>query len=126
MAPKSKNTSKPASSDPYSSAPIFFFKDDEPWGFFCQWYQAPFTYSGPEFPDASNGQIFKCAEQFYMWRKALHFEDTDSAWCILRENSPRKQKAFGRGVKGFVEEEWDKGLCCDLSYSGWVDANVWV
>jgi ribA/ribD-fused uncharacterized protein len=72
----------------------------KPYGFFCQWYLSPFTF---------NGQEVNCAEQFFMWKKAKHFGDEDSAWCILREKSPKKQKALGRAVRGFDEKEWDKG-----------------
>lgn len=98
---------RPDTSDLCMQEPIFFWRDYEPWGFLCQWYQAPFTYTGPECP---NGQVFGCAEQFFMWRKALQFRDTESAEGILRETSPEKQKALGRGVKGFVNEEWDAGM----------------
>jgi ribA/ribD-fused uncharacterized protein len=88
-------------------APIFFHKAEEnPYGFFCQWYLAPFTFEGQE---------FNCAEQSFMWKKAKHFGDEASAREVLREKSPKKQKALGRAVRGFDETEWDKGESCLIS-----------
>ena len=103
-----KNIPESASPSNETKEPVFFFREYEQWGFFSQWYQAPFSYKGPEFPEH---QIFNCAEQFFMWRKAVEFGDADSAERILRASSPEDQKAIGRGVTGFIGEKWDAGSC---------------
>ena len=43
-----------------------------------------------------------------MYRKAILFDDTDTAAKILREPEPRKQKALGRKVKNFDHKLWDE------------------
>lgn len=43
-----------------------------------------------------------------MYRKALLFSDTDIASRILREPSPKKQKALGRKVRNFDRKIWDE------------------
>ena len=99
--PKPKQKAVVLTKPDASDRPVFFFREHEtPYGFMCQWYQSPFH-------DPESGNDFLCAEQYFMWRKAKQFMDDDSASCILLEKSPKLQKALGRGVQGFVEEEWD-------------------
>lgn len=43
-----------------------------------------------------------------MYQKAMVFNDHDVADRIMREPSPRKQKALGRKVKDFDHKKWDK------------------
>ena len=43
-----------------------------------------------------------------MYHKAIVFKNQDIADKILREPTPRKQKALGRKVKDFDHETWDK------------------
>jgi ribA/ribD-fused uncharacterized protein len=65
---------------------------------FSNWYLSTFVYMGIE---------FNCSEQAMMWLKAMFFGDLETAKKILAEPVPRKQKALGREVKGFVKEVWD-------------------
>ncbi|KAF2999335.1 hypothetical protein E8E13_005437 [Curvularia kusanoi] len=50
---------------------------------------------------------FCCAEQSYMFCKALYFGDAESCKLILTTTDPAEQKAQGKSVKGFNDEEWD-------------------
>jgi ribA/ribD-fused uncharacterized protein len=50
---------------------------------------------------------FNCNEQYYMWRKAMFFHDSEIAEKIFHEKIPRNQKELGRQVKGFDIERWD-------------------
>lgn len=82
-------------------APLFFHKAEssEPGGYFCQWYEAKFT---------AEGQTFNCCEQYMMWSKAKHFNDSATMTEIMKTKQPRKQKQLGRQVQNFNEQEWDK------------------
>jgi len=46
-----------------------------------------------------------------MYHKAKAFNDETSMRRIMESANPRKQKALGRKVEGFSEEEWDR--VCD-------------
>lgn len=52
---------------------------------------------------------FNCSEQFFMWEKALFFNDNDTANLILKAKTPKEAKKLGRQVKGFNDAEWSKG-----------------
>jgi ribA/ribD-fused uncharacterized protein len=90
--------------------PIFFFREfDEPYGFLSQWYASTFTAPTPT--SAHNDaprMTFSTTEQYMMYYKAIVFNDRDVADQIMLEQSPRKQKALGRKVKGFDHKKWDK------------------
>lgn len=79
---------------------VYFWKADERYGYFCQWYLCTMT-------DA-DGVTFSSAEQYMMYHKAKTFNDEPSMRAIIREREPRKQKRLGRQVEGFNEETWDK------------------
>lgn len=51
---------------------------------------------------------FTCAEQSYMFCKALFFGDSNSASLILSTPDPARHKKIGRAVKNFSNYEWDK------------------
>lgn len=53
-------------------------------------------------------KTFNCAEQYYMYRKAMTFGDVDTANSILLANSPTVQKHLGKCVKGFNQNVWDR------------------
>jgi ribA/ribD-fused uncharacterized protein len=77
------------------------FETDE----YCFFWSGPFSNWHPsEFTVFDTD--YNCAEQAMMHQKALMFNDIDSAEKIMKTNDPQKQKALGRGVKGFVESEW--------------------
>lgn len=51
---------------------------------------------------------FTCTEQAYMYTKAIHFNDVETANQILLENNPYEIKRLGREVKNYIDEEWCK------------------
>ncbi|WP_236725133.1 NADAR family protein [Amycolatopsis orientalis] len=65
---------------------------------FSQWWPARFTI---------DGETFSTAEHYMMWRKALLFDDAESAARILRARHPREAKALGREVRGFEQSRWE-------------------
>lgn len=65
---------------------------------FSQWWPAPFTVEGMRYPTA---------EHWMMAKKALLFEDRETASRILEAGSPKQAKQLGREVRGFDEEKWD-------------------
>ncbi|WBB81013.1 NADAR family protein [Micromonospora sp. WMMD882] len=66
-------------------------------GCLSQWWPAPFTVDGLEFPTA---------EHFMMRHKALLFGDEEVADQILTTPDPGAVKALGRRVRGFDEAVW--------------------
>lgn len=77
-------------------------------GYFSQWDISPFII---------DGVTFNCCEQWMMFSKASVFKDKETAMQILREESPRKQKALGRQVANFNADHWNK-VARDLVYIG--------
>lgn len=55
-----------------------------------------------------DGINFTTTEHAFMWLKAKHFKDEQSAAEILNARSPADAKKIGRGVRGFNVEEWSK------------------
>lgn len=80
---------------------IFFWRPQDPWGLFSQWYTCPFK-------DPESGRTFQCNEQYMMYHKALAFKDIETAEKILASSDPRTHKDLGRKVRNFVGHEWDK------------------
>lgn len=68
-------------------------------GVFSNWYGCTFTIDGIE---------YNCSEQAYMYAKAIHFGDTDTAFEIMREGAPNLQKALGKLVKNYDDAEWSR------------------
>lgn len=64
-----------------------------------QWWHAPFEVEGMK---------YNTAEHWMMVKKALLFEDRESAERILRCASPAEAKRLGRTVKGFDAKSWDE------------------
>lgn len=77
-------------------------------GYFSQWDSSPFII---------DGVTFNCCEQWMMFSKASVFKDKETAMQILREKSPRIQKALGRRVANFDADHWNK-VARDLVYIG--------
>jgi ribA/ribD-fused uncharacterized protein len=75
-------------------------------GVFSQWFKSEFTI---------DNQKYTCAEQYMMYKKALLFEDEETANAIMRTNNPREQKALGRKVRGFNKKVWDDN-CKEIVY----------
>lgn len=68
-------------------------------GVFSNFQKASFIYKGLSFENT---------EQAFMWEKARHFGDMESCSLILSSSTPMEAKGLGRGVKGYVDKEWDK------------------
>ncbi|WP_309110052.1 NADAR family protein, partial [Saccharothrix sp.] len=82
---------------------LFFWNQNAPGGSvhkgcLSQWYPSPFT---------ADGHVFATAEHYMMWRKAVLFDDLDTAARILAAKHPRQAKDLGREVRGFDQETWD-------------------
>jgi ribA/ribD-fused uncharacterized protein len=67
---------------------------------------------------------FNCAEQYMMACKAELFVDTEALAKIMAtgqekdwRNAPKKQKAIGRNVQGFVVERWAR-ICRQIALAG--------
>ena len=84
---------------------VFFWQNGSP---FSQWHKSTFT---------AHGFTYNCAEQYMMHQKALLFGDTVVAEAIMKEKNPRQQKSWGRKVRGFDAEVWNK-QCRDIVYEG--------
>ena len=70
-----------------------------------------FFYGGPfsNFADAHfnlNGMKFNCSEQYFMYRKAMQFNDIISTKKIMTTDDPYKQKRLGKKVVGFDADIW--------------------
>jgi len=81
--------------DTYIKNNYCFFWDS----IFSQWYICEFK---------EEDKTFYSAEQYMMYHKALVFNDLEIADKILKEVNPRIIKAYGRQIKNFTDEIWDK------------------
>ncbi|KAL2015487.1 hypothetical protein VTK56DRAFT_5376 [Thermocarpiscus australiensis] len=96
------NDTNSADTSSSSPTPVYFWRETEPsTGYLSQWYPCAFT------DDTNPGIIFKTAEHYMMYHKALLFDDTATASAILSASHPRKAKALGRRVSNFSEAVWD-------------------
>ncbi len=66
---------------------------------FSQWWICKFTEGNIE---------FCCAEQYMMYHKALTFDDSEYAEKILQSSDPKEIKGYGRLIRNFDAEVWDK------------------
>ncbi|KAF2253829.1 DUF1768-domain-containing protein, partial [Trematosphaeria pertusa] len=108
------------------SETVFFYAPNEkPYGIFCQWYSSPIVIptASLEFLDTFSTATptpstilstyapsiaFTCAEQFYMFCKAVYFSDASSCTRILNTRDPKEQKALGARVSGFNDYKWTR------------------
>ncbi len=77
---------------------IFFWKPTEQNGVFGNWFPSPFTL---------NNINYFCVEQYIMHKKALLFNDIGTATKIMKTQSPRSHRIFGRQVKEFDDTVWN-------------------
>ena len=83
--------------------------------FFYTNYMSNFEYS----PIVENSIMFGTSEQYFMYHKALKFNDIETANDILKYPfNPMKCKQFGRCVKGYDETVWNS-----VRYSVMYNAN---
>lgn len=69
-----------------------------------QWFPAPFEIDGVQYPTA---------EHFMMAEKARLFRDDEMLVQILKCQTPKEAKAFGRKVQNFDDLTW-KQHCCQI------------
>lgn len=67
-------------------------------GMLSNWARAPYEWKGLHFDNS---------EQHYMYLKAKHFGDEETASKILTETSPKVVKALGRRVAGYDDANWE-------------------
>lgn len=60
---------------------------------------------------------YNCAEQFMMAEKARMFDDNEMLEKIMESRDPKAMKSFGRAVRGFDKEAWDR-MCYALVRKG--------
>lgn len=68
-------------------------------GVLSQWFMSEFS---------DNGITYSSAEKYMMAQKALLFGDSSVFEQIMCEDDPSKLKKYGRLVKGFRDDVWDK------------------
>ena len=56
----------------------------------------------------TEGKSFATAEHYFVYKKALHFQDSESASLILKTSDPEKVKQLGKKIQGFQKDEWYK------------------
>lgn len=78
---------------------IFFWRTNENFGEFSQWYKSPFV---------CDGEMFSTAEQYMMYKKAMIFGDIEIANRILGTPHlhPHEHKKMGRMVANFDASRW--------------------
>lgn len=123
MNPKRKNPRTIQTKAPTTSiSTVFFYHPDEkPFGVFCQGKPSRITIptdsleaivdkaaASAILAEHGTSITFTCAEQVYMFCKALHFCDADSCRHILASPDPAEQKKLGQSVEGFSDDEWDR------------------
>ena len=65
---------------------------------------------------------FKNSEQLFMYLKAKHFNDNQTAAQITGTPNPAEAKRLGRQVKGFIASQWEQAaydamlLACTLKF----------
>lgn len=66
---------------------------------FSQWWMCPFVIEGT---------TYSCAEQYMMAEKARLFGDEEMLASILNAKHPKEMKAYGRAVRNFDKDIWDR------------------
>lgn len=73
-----------------------------------QWWRCRFEVEGVK---------YSCAEQYMMAEKARMFGDEEMFGKIMESGQPKEMKAYGRAVKEFEKERWDKA-CYEIVKKG--------
>ena len=76
---------------------ICFQNPDEENGFLSNWYLSDFS---------ADGIHFSSMEQYMMYKKAVCFNDTETADRILKTEDVSEIKALGRKVSGYDDNIW--------------------
>ena len=78
---------------------ICFHNPEEENGYLSNWYLSDFTVEGI---------TFSSMEQYMMYKKAMLFQDRETAGKILQTDDVAEIKALGRGVRNFDDQIWTK------------------
>lgn len=79
---------------------IGFYSENAEYGCFSNWYHAPFTYAGKEFPTS---------EHFMMYHKVMIFDQKGLGKMILECETPKQAKAIGATkFESFDGETWNR------------------
>lgn len=62
-----------------------------------QWWMQEFS---------ENGNMYSCAEQYMMAKKAVLFGDYQTEKAIMESRNPKEIKSLGRTVRGFNQKTW--------------------
>ena len=75
------------------------------WGsWLSNWYKSTITLED----NFGKPLVFFTSEQYFMWRKAIEFNDIEIANKILATKDPKEAKKLGREVHNFDSKHWDK------------------
>lgn len=138
MPPKRKNKTLPHTENPEDdgTGTIFFYHESgKPYGKFSQWYPTTLTIptaslcflaEGPS-PSTAAAILatygpsitFNCAEQCFMFSKALFFSDATVCTSILGTSAQKEQKALGRTITNFDNDEWLRVKARVLRVANW-------
>lgn len=74
------------------------------------WGGWPSNWATTKFSDKINGiqHEFATSEQYFMYMKAIIFNDEESAKKILDEINPKEAKKLGRKIKNFDDNIWKR------------------
>ena len=72
-----------------------YFKSNWP----SQWYISEFVL---------DGITYNCCEKRMMYKKAIKFDDLETACLILKADDPKEIKKLGRLVKNFCQDKWNE------------------
>jgi hypothetical protein len=75
------------------------------------WEHSPFIIDGVQ---------YSCNEQWMMAEKARLFNDEATLFLIMNTSDPSDQKRYGRAVRGFNKEIWDKA-CYSIVLRGTIE-----
>ena len=78
---------------------IFFWKDDEEYGFLSNWYKSKFVIDDFEYLHV---------EQYIMAQKAKMFHDSANYTAILKATKPWECKDLGRKVTPYDNKKWSE------------------
>ena len=93
-----------------SNIAIWFYKQNENYGFMSNFYKCKFM--------DLNGVQYNCSEQYFIYIKCLMFDWNNKILLnkILNETNPGKIKQYGRDVNYFNQLIWNKhkyNVMCD-------------
>jgi ribA/ribD-fused uncharacterized protein len=80
-------------------------------------WKGPLSQWKVSYFDDSDGVHYCCAEQYMMYKKALLFNDTETAQAIMNTSVPKEHQELGRQVKNFKQGVWDQHAR-DIVYDG--------